>query len=228
MKSEPVDPDAWEYYTGDPCYVIDDDRWHLFCEALFAVEADEQRKTGRRSDGPHMVPWSNKDGSIEGHVECWSSPGGDGCWSFGSWGSMGVDAGLLAIVPREFCENGDVKGLGILHFSEPSLETTNSHHGAPVILNDRNCDGYDECDECDAIGCTDQMWYCESCGKQTCCGCGCEECSCCGQMFENSYPYRDSHCDDCEQCHQCDKVVERYEYNYHKDMCHDCTEDEEE
>ena len=148
MKSEPVDPEAWEYYTGDPCYVIDDARWHEFCKALWAVEADNKRKRGRRTEGPHMVPWTNKDGSFKGFVECWDSPGGDGCWSFGSWGKMPVDAGLLAIVPRELCEEeNDPAKMGIVHHGKPTLYTTSHYYrgSAPVVLNGRDCEGdYDD------------------------------------------------------------------------------------
>ncbi len=213
----------WQYYTGDPCYVIDDDRWDEFCKALWAVEAEEKRKTGRVSDGPHLVKWTTSDGELHGHVECWSSPGGDGCWRFGSWGSMPVDAGLLAIVPREFCEEpSDPAKMGIVHKYEPTLETTNDYYCAPVVLNNRNCDGYDECDECDNISATDQMWYCDCCGKQTCCGCGCEECICCGEMFEGSYS--DTHCDKCILCNECHKVVEGSEYDWGEERCHGCSE----
>ena len=176
-----------------------------------------------------MVPWTNKDGSVKGFVECWDSPGGDGCWSFGSWGEMPVDAGLLAIVPRELCEEEDDPAkMGIVHQDKPSLETHN--HGfrncAPVILNDRNCDGYEECDECDDICATDQMWYCDTCGKQTCCGCGCEECEGCGRMFEVSY--RETYCDKCTECDECDKVVEISEYDWEEATCYTCLEAREE
>ena len=140
----------WTYYTGDPCYVIDDARWHEFCNALWAVEADNKRKRGRRTEGPPMVPWTNKDGSFKGFVECWDSPGGDATWHFGSTGKMPVDAGLLAIVPRELCEEpNDPAKMGIVHKYEPTLETTNCYDCAPVTLNGLDCiwddpDDYDE------------------------------------------------------------------------------------
>jgi len=80
--------DEWTHYTGDPCYVIDDNRWDEFCNQI-------------PQDGGY-IEWLGVDGETYS-VQVWSSPFGDGTWGFSDWGEMPVDAGLLAVVPRECC-----------------------------------------------------------------------------------------------------------------------------
>ena len=37
--SESKDPHDWDWYVGDPCYVIDNGRWDDFCNLMFDEEA---------------------------------------------------------------------------------------------------------------------------------------------------------------------------------------------
>ena len=176
----------YKYYVGDPCYVIDDNRWDEFCSAL--VDRD-----GRRYPYPIDIKW-DVDGVIY-NIEVWESPFGDGCWKFSNtvkemdgWirgTEMGVDAGLLAIVPygaisnNSTCSDKDcikeISNLGIVFTEEPILETGERITGH-VRLND--------CDE-------DSVMYCYNCGNEiqehdviecenyNCIGCDmCYECEC--------------------------------------------------
>ena len=148
---------TWNFYVGDPCYVIDDERWHEFCAQL--------------SWNPGSS--SNVEWEVDGEtydIEVWHSPGGDGVWRFRDMGECGVDAGILAIVPRECCirDMGDPAGLGIVFEMEPTLETDDNEMW--VEINGVRDDSYTECYECgDHI--REDMWECD-CGMTT----GCESC----------------------------------------------------
>ena len=154
---------TWNFYVGDPCYVIDDARWGEFCDLLFANE-------GYHGDNPAYIEWE-----VDGEtytVECWDSPGGDGVWQF-SGGECGVDAGLLAIVPRECCDRatmGDPAGLGIVFENEPTLETSNNDY--VVILNGERDLSWCECHNCSEWVRHDEDECSCDCGDST----GCESC----------------------------------------------------
>ncbi len=77
-----------EYYVGDPCYVIRDEDWHLFCAKTFESSA-QSKATHQNMDS--VVEWN---GAL---LEIWSN-GGDGSWSWGS-DSFCVDAGIFAVIP---------------------------------------------------------------------------------------------------------------------------------
>lgn len=134
----------YEYYVGDPCYVIDRERWNEFCEAL----TRQMLSVHGRYDYPFYVPWDGKE------VEVWGSPFGDATWSFESivgergWVSgccMPVDAGLLAIVPYECVhDHHRAEMSGILFDKMPSLETGENLDGF-VRLEDFMEDGWREC-----------------------------------------------------------------------------------
>ena len=192
----------WDFYVGDPCYVIDDDRWGDFCDLLFKH---------RNYDGV-SIEWTQRDEDGKLHtdtVEVWSSPFGDGCWDFDNtvkgmagWVAgteLGVDAGLIAVVPKEMVHKDhidDVENLGILFTCYPELET-GEHLGGYVHLNGEHPDGYYECD-CGEITDDGQMWWCDNCGSSACDSCGgncyCEKCERCGCWFDGSYE------DKCEDC----------------------------
>ena len=219
--------DNWTHYTGDPCYVIDDSRWSEFC--------DQIPKEGG------YIDWVGFDGETYS-VQVWSSPGGDGTWGFSDWGEMPVDAGLLAVVPRECCvidreDKRFNKGyrlapmptdyavqMGILWVGEPDLETQAYGYwsGAPVTLEGRACDGYTSCDHCGDISAEDQMDYCNHCGYLSCYGCGCDclECEGCGQMYDSKY---EDPC--CVKCEECGEVVR--EYCIENGVCDECEEEED-
>ena len=215
MSNEKQNPrDAgMRYYVGDPCYVIDDARWSTFCELLYEAE----RKAGSRYVGVH-ISWATRGGE-EDEVFVVSSPGGDGTWNFDMTDDMGqkvslpVDAGLLAIVPIDLCEDETGHGSGAWFGDEPTLETEDDNY---VMLNDRydtssipcdecgarmiewnafdTCNGYQVCDGC-YDGCSD----CENCGGCTCDygSCDCEACQDCGEKTNTYHLDDDGRCDCC-------------------------------
>ena len=95
----------WNYYVGDPCYMIDDKKWCDFCDALWAKQAEEEKKGYGRYNYPIILEWDclDEDGDpAVAEIEVWSSPFGDGSWNFSNnvksmsgWVAgtyMGVDA----------------------------------------------------------------------------------------------------------------------------------------
>ena len=188
------------FYVGDPCYVIDDDRWHDFCEMLWAKEA---KKGVRNRLNPYGVSlrWPLRDGS-KVDVQVFDSPGGDTTWVFdnllddeGNRVSLPVDAGLLAIVPIEACERdnmGEAGSLGSIWKNPPDLEVWVDGRYA-VQLNGVNDNSHIACDECGDLEHGDAMmdncngyfvcymcYCCEGCHECGECandvrGCNCEE-----------------------------------------------------
>jgi len=188
------------FYVGDPCYVIDDDRWHDFCEMLWAKEA---KKGVRNRLNPYGVSlrWPLRDGS-KVDVQVFDSPGGDTTWVFdnllddeGNRVSLPVDAGLLAIVPIEACERdnmGEAGSLGSIWKNPPDLEVWVDGKYA-VQLNGVNDNSHIACDECGDLEHGDAMmdncngyfvcymcYCCEGCHECGECvndvrGCSCEE-----------------------------------------------------
>lgn len=74
------------YWVGDPAYVVPNDEWSLFCDALFA------------SNDAHS------GFCRENNFFCLGTAYGDGCYLLREngmvVGSCGVDAGLLSIIPE--------------------------------------------------------------------------------------------------------------------------------
>ena len=184
MKNKPKDI---RWYVGDPCYAIDGERWHLFCERLFAVEHNEKFNGRGNSNGPLYIKWSVKElhNSYESKyhhtAEVWSSPGGDGCWNFderddlGNKIRLGVDAGLLAVIPVSICEEnivGDDSGAWFVN--KPTLET-DGHFGGCVTLNGNEDISNTNCPECGNREPSDSMEWSDSLGESVCIGCWEEE-----------------------------------------------------
>lgn len=220
-KQTPRDA-GMRYYVGDPCYVIDRDRWSTFCDLLLM----EERRVGARHArhvGVH-VSWATKGGE-EDEVFVISSPGGDATWDFDMTDDMGqnvslcVDAGLLAIVPIDLCEDETGHDCGAWFRDEPALETEDGQH---VMLNDRYDTSSIPCDECGARM-IDYNAFQTCSGYEVCYACypGCEDCDKCGGCIE---------CDgcDCEACQACGEKTNTY-YLDDDGRCDDCSlEDEEE
>ena len=186
----------FEYYVGDPCYVISDERWDEFCNALWAAEFEL-----RKSINPNFVE-EKKYISLEGcgvefewplidewgdeythTIEVWSSPGGDGCWSFQNLAGhyqknmrpmksslnyeLGVDAGIIAVVPYVACDD-KTEQMG-LYFNDrwgrPTLET--QEQSFEIKINDCSHDGIMECTYCgteerlDNLSDDGYCWMCE-------------------------------------------------------------------
>jgi len=193
-----IDTEKYDYYVGDPCYVIDDARWSEFCTTLWAGQEENTKSRGRAY--PVYIDWVVRccdecdDNTFT--VEVWDSPGGDGSWNFTNsvkemrgWiagTDMGVDAGLLAIVPYGAISNDsgtvsdrddieEMSNLGILFTDEPHLETGENIVGN-VRLNDNDEDNVLYCGNCsNQISEYDEMW----CENGSCIGCySCYECEC--------------------------------------------------
>ena len=214
----------WSHYVGDPCYVIDDDRWGDFCDTLWAeqhrIKKEFKERTGRPMNAycqyPITLDWEYKDEDGDtntAEVEVWNSPFGDGCWGFANtvrvmtgWvagNEIGVDAGLIAVVPRGAVERddmGEAEELGILFNCYPELET-GENLGGHVLLDGFHPDNYMECDDCGEATDEGNMCWCDGCGASSCSSCwgscGCSECEDCGTYYEERYSHYDHICNDC-------------------------------
>ena len=83
------------FYFGDPCYALDE---KLYNEWL-AWGDEREKKEGR---------WCNDGKFVHDGMDIMvvdSTAYGDGCYG-GIHTSYGVDAGCLAVIPLEFCDEG--------------------------------------------------------------------------------------------------------------------------
>lgn len=97
---------AGVYYMGDPCYAIDDDKWH---------------------DYLHTCLWSKDTEHVfeELPVLAFGTMYGDGCYQ-GSNGEMyGVDAGLIGVVHEKLVVRERAWELGTKFVSEVPFECWN-------------------------------------------------------------------------------------------------------
>lgn len=99
-----------KYWIGDPCYIYPDNCWGEFCDNLYTDNVDN-------------CPFITKEGIFVNGTEY-----GDDCYLIlknnRQIGELGVDAGLLALVPLTLAETfdkyyekyfrGTVKDLGII------------------------------------------------------------------------------------------------------------------
>ena len=143
------------WYVGDPCYVVSHEHWDKFCNELWSKKGEYG-----------LMDWTALDG-FKGKVDVYSSPGGDGCWRFGS-GSLGVDAGLLCIMPVELTDySADTcRKMGIVFDFKPTLEVSDSDYW--VCLNSEYSDGSGECGYCNSVG---QLEMCDECCYESCYSC---------------------------------------------------------
>jgi len=181
--------DDIKWYVGDPCYVIDDERWHIFCDRLFAVE-HHLKETGGETDGPKNIRWSTKDRPNTWNpehifnVEVRHSPGGDGCWNFnerddlGKKISLGVDAGLLAIVPVELCESATIgDDSGAWFIDRPTLRTEGHLYHGKMAVELNGCMDLSnvDCPECGYSYHPDEISWCDALMMDVCDSCYMEE-----------------------------------------------------
>ncbi len=200
--------DDWDHYVGDPCYVIDNDRWGEFCDKLW----DELHGDG----WPRYIEWTQDGKHFDLAIH--TSPGGDGTWGFrrarhaDGWRAgkeMAVDAGLLAVIPRELVsqEAGKAPFGGMLFKGEPELETGRWVDGEVVLTCPKGTEYIqDECAycECGDVAYINQMWDTECCRSPACgsCygSCDCFECDECKEWREGS---DESHFHDESMCYTC-------------------------
>jgi len=158
----------WEYFVGDPCYVLSKENYSMLSSK--GVFQDER-------------------GDFQ-EIEIHSSPGGDGCWKFKrekpsecvGGEEIGVDSGLIAIVPRALCNGTPKEWEGLFFMEYPQLDTADddrwgTYQAAPVIINNTPCDGYAQCADCSDYTEDDMLTDCDGCGNAFCqnCWCGCDE-----------------------------------------------------
>jgi len=149
------------WYCGDPCYVIHDERWGEFCNKLFAHPSYE------KNNYPIGIEWEVDGKKYE--LEIWGSPGGDGVWRF-SAGELGVDAGLLSIIPVECLDPQEAPfdRLGIMFEEKPVLDA--DYNEGKVWLNGELDNDWVMCD-CGEMQRTEQIWDCEHCFSAECDNC---------------------------------------------------------
>lgn len=144
-------------WVGDPCYVIDEDNWDLFCSKLYPNHECVIDST----EGGMVV--TNK-----GKFFICGTAYGDGCYPLTKKGdevaTLGVDAGMLAIIPVEMLDdanctlghivevNGRVRAEGG-NFSCGDIEvkTCDDEEEETSMWDDtdEDCDECDDCEDCD-------------------------------------------------------------------------------
>lgn len=101
---DPVTIPPGRYVIGDPCYSVPDDRWMEW------LEAADYTEVGRG------VLYAEIDGH---HVVGVSTAHGDGGYESSEGHSLGVDAGLIGLVPEAFAENNTSSEFDVVEFTEP-------------------------------------------------------------------------------------------------------------
>lgn len=121
-----------EYALTDPCYVIDNDKWHEFLDPY----------------------WGTGRGGVfefEGHkCAAFSTLYGDGVYDSNQGHALGVDAGLIGLIPMELCVKGDEGGHNIIVLTEETEcwrdDNGTIHFGKDLFVPTGDDDEY--CDHC--------------------------------------------------------------------------------
>lgn len=119
-------------WIGDPCYVVPDELWSVFCNAWQAYEK-------KHEDLPRCYIAETHDEYTGRGFYSWSTAYGDGCYQLyvndKPVAKLGVDAGTLAAIPVELLDEwrkrydlGDYEGLG--HVVE------SSHLHGEIVMED--------------------------------------------------------------------------------------------
>ena len=161
------------YYLGDPCYIIHDDEWIDFCNAM--AKAEVKREVGT----PYYSKWKGR----EIHF---INTGGDGRWD-----GLCVDAGVLSCIPVEVCDPEKLKGESsgwrvIDHF----VELTMVQNGGILMIDGEPTDDAQYCqcldNSCSELLSKNNFDWCAKCGDGPYCGYTCLEvhngeyyCDCC-------------------------------------------------
>jgi hypothetical protein len=96
---------AGKYVIADPCYIFPDtnNQWITdFCNPMFEVDNEEKKKLNQKTD--------SYIGTCQGiDFLCFRTANGDGCYTFEpvTNAQLGVDAGLLAVIPFKLIEKWD-------------------------------------------------------------------------------------------------------------------------
>ena len=186
------DPNDWDWYVGDPCYVIDAGRWDEFCNLMWEEEMRIRERIRRgdpkRYENQTYIPihdgvfidWPILDDDGEElwtvEIQIWSSPYGDGCWDFSNYPSsltyndsiyvkgkeIPVDAGIIGIVPREAIGKREDDICG-LYFKGYQPTLETTENDFEVKVNDRPHDGIGECFMCGREDSHDSLYDDGSC-----------------------------------------------------------------
>jgi len=149
-----------QWYIGDPCYAIKDDRWDEFCENLFA-HPDYKTESGDTLGGGYGIEmmWTyttpdtdepNNPIELLTTLYIYDSPFGDGVWDVHGH-LLGVDAGLLSVLPIEVCDSTDGGAVVESEF-RPVFETSKQFPYVALTINkDTQFDtaGHSLCDICE-------------------------------------------------------------------------------
>lgn len=171
----------WEYFVGDPCYVLSKEQYSHMENKLRKVSYPVSVSIPTTFD---EIPakWAL--------CEIHSSPGGDGCWEFKhqkpsecvGGEEIGVDSGLIAIIPRYMLKREPSEQEGLFFMEYPQLDTADddrwgTRQAAPVIINNTPCDGYAQCAGCSDYSEESDLEDCDGCANAFCqnCWCGCDE-----------------------------------------------------
>ena len=98
------DPDG--VWFGDPCYVVPEEQWGHFCDVMFAYEKKHKlarHYIGEVTDEATGLNWY-----------CWNTAYGDGSYHLmvndRSVAQLGVDAGMLAVIPMRLIKHWQKQG----------------------------------------------------------------------------------------------------------------------
>lgn len=126
------------YWIGDPCYIVSNDDWDLFCS-----------ETSWDSGGEYV--------NYHGQSIYFHSAGGDGSWSF-NCGTFCVDSGIFAVIDLSLMPptmNKSGLSNGILFDRKPYLDTDDY----TVIINGES-DWESQKQDCDECGETEDWCEC--------------------------------------------------------------------
>ncbi len=117
---------AGEYYIGDPCYVIADDRWDEVCNQMFPGV-------------PGNDDYENHDIQLDGtHFFVYSTAYGDGLYDDGMY-TYGVDAGCIGAVPMSLVNKREQQeiesnGLGRFVKTDTPLQCSRNDEGTFTFI----------------------------------------------------------------------------------------------
>lgn len=121
---------AGKYYLGDPCYVIDNDKWDEYLNPF----------------------WEDRGGIFEfdGHLcAAFYTRWGDGCYDCSDGSILGVDSGSIGAIPMVLCV-GDIDSGTTVEFDTP-VECYDSngklHFGGYTVDTDPEDEEEDEDDD---------------------------------------------------------------------------------
>ena len=154
------------WYIGDPCYAIEDERWHEFCEIMWAKKDDLKKQSGSDNYDPFEGDgfsfnweWIDEDGDERtNRVYVYNSGlGGDG--TVNVQGGLCVDAGLLSVMPIGLCKGLTETSVGnhgchavVESRFRPVFDIDTDNHPHVLLTIDgeiqQDNTGYQECDEC--------------------------------------------------------------------------------